>query len=311
MLTVAAMVRETLYATLRFVSWYLEQGADQIVLCFDDPDDPAIEILQNMDRLRCVRITPAFLKSVGMTPDRRFVRRQNKCIQKIYHETDGGWFLHVDGDELLYLEGRTLKEELAQTPNDIRGITFLPAEFLNTGPASTVSSFRLLMSRPQVRKIYGDYTRDMRRRSGLIGHTEGKTATRAGFKDASMRQHFLHFEDLHPIVDRKMGAADGAYLLHFLDQGYDVWRAKLAWRLSARGFSGRLTLRLQEIVDGEDAEAGLRDVYDVIHRADAARLAKLDDQGVLFQHDLKIDTLIARYFPHIDLQRDTMVACTG
>lgn len=308
MLTVAAMIRETLYTTLKFVSWYLEQGADQIVLCFDDPDDPAIEILQEMDQLRCVRVTPEFLASVGMTPDRRFVRRQNNCIQKIYHETDQGWFLNVDGDELLFLEGRTIKHELANTPADVRGVTFLPAEHLNTGLSSSVSSFRLLMSRPQVREIYGDYAKAMQRRSGMVGHTEGKTATRVGFTEGFMRQHYLHFEDGSQIVDRTMGAADGAFLFHFLDQGYDVWCAKLPWRLRARGFNPRLTQRLQEIMDGKDTETELRHVYDVLHVADDVRLAKLRNLGVLFQHDLKIDALISRYFPHIDVKRDTSVA---
>ena len=49
MLTVGAILREPLETTLRFVSWYLDAGADQIVLCFDDPLDPAIEVLRRND----------------------------------------------------------------------------------------------------------------------------------------------------------------------------------------------------------------------------------------------------------------------
>ena len=40
MLTVGCVLKETVPVTLHFVSWYLREGADRILLCFDDPDDP-------------------------------------------------------------------------------------------------------------------------------------------------------------------------------------------------------------------------------------------------------------------------------
>ena len=46
--------------TLTFVAWYLEQGAQKIYLYFDDPGDPALEILAGMDRVVATPCTREF-----------------------------------------------------------------------------------------------------------------------------------------------------------------------------------------------------------------------------------------------------------
>ena len=45
MFSVAAIVNEPLATVHRFVAWYLEQGAQEITLFFDNPDDGAIAAL--------------------------------------------------------------------------------------------------------------------------------------------------------------------------------------------------------------------------------------------------------------------------
>lgn len=299
MLTVCGVLKESLRTTLQFVSWYLEQGADQIILCFDDPQDAAIEVLKDTPKVRCVRCTPEFWRSIGMTVDRRFTRRQNRAVQKFYREQEEGWFLHVDGDELVHLEGRTLAEELKITDPDVRAVQILPVENIQTDQPEGVAHFRLLMSRRAVRRIYTGQHGAMQRRQGLSGHTEGKCATRAGLVDAQMRQHFMHYADGAAIIDRTIGPEEGAYLLHFFDQGYDVWRNKVPWRMSAAGYRGLLGEMMREILDGPEPEEEMRKLYDFMHFFDAERIEKLKQWDAHLSLELDLDGLVTKHFPKL------------
>lgn len=297
MLTVGAVICEPLYTTLRFVSWYLSQGADRIVLCFDNPDDPAIDVLAQAERVTCVRCTEAFWAKCGMSPERRFTKRQNKAMEYFYRRAEPGWFLHVDGDELLHLQGRTLAQTLEYMPTDVRGVLFMPAEEIRVAQPGGRSHFRLPMARPAVRKIYGKYARQMRRRQGLTGHRIGKAATRTGFTTARMRQHHMHFDDRSTLIDRWFGPPEGAFLLHFVGQTFDVWQSKLRWRLSARGFAGPMSNLLAEVMASENSAAELHALYRSLHFFDETRLAQLDEFNVHYAVDLGLDGIIAAYFP--------------
>jgi hypothetical protein len=299
MLTVAAVLKETLQTTLQFVSWYLAQGADEIILCFDDPQDPAIEVLKGIDRVRCVPCTPKFWASVGMTMTRRFTRRQNRAIQSFYYAQTDGWFLHVDGDELVYLKGRTLAEELAHVHDDVRGLRILPAENIQTVEAEGATHFRLPMSRRAVRRIYSERPGAMQKRQGLSGHLEGKAVTRAGLEGVKMRQHSVHLAGGEPVVDLTLGPEDDAYLLHFFDQGYEIWRSKLEWRLSSSGYRGLVDAALREMLAGPTPETALRAFYDHMHLFDDTRLHQLKKNGAHFSLDLNRNALVQRYFPDL------------
>lgn len=300
-LTVGCVLRESLPVTLHFVSWYLREGADRIILCFDDPDDAAIAILKDHPNVDCIRCTEAFWQSIGINPAVRFARRQNLVMSHFYKLQSAGWFFYVDGDELLHLKGRTLRAELEATPKDIRSVTFQPAEHIQSPEMPGAAQFRLAMSRPDVRRVYGPQAGLMQKRQGLSGHTIGKTANRAGQTGLTMRQHFMQHPDGTVVMDRVLGPAEGAYLLHFFDQGYDIWRAKLPWRLASSGFPGRIKVVLNEMLALEDPEPALRALYDQMHVFDNARLAELADCGACLALDMDREALIRQYFPaHVD-----------
>ncbi|MEP5729827.1 MAG: glycosyltransferase family 2 protein [Sulfitobacter sp.] len=296
-LIVGAVMRETLGTTLAFVSWYLREGADCVVICFDDPEDPAINVLRATKNVLCIPCTKGFWRGIGVAASARFPKRQNRAMQFIYRSLKGGWFMNVDGDELVHLKGRTLAEELAQTPGDIRSVTLRPAENIQAPDAPGPVQFRIEMDRDAVNLIYGEHAGMMMKRRGLSGHTIGKTANRAGIKDVIMRQHFLQQADGTVIMDHVIGPQEGAYLLHFFDQGYDIWRAKLPWRLSSSGFTPRARSVLEPILEGQDPDPKLRDIYEHLHVFDAARRAVLSQYDALFELDLDAETLAAKTFP--------------
>ncbi|WP_370400158.1 glycosyltransferase family 2 protein [Sulfitobacter sp. JB4-11] len=299
MLTVGCVLRETLSVTLHFVAWYLREGADRILLCFDDPADPAIAVLKDHPQVQCVPCTEDFWLSIGINPAVRFARRQNLVMSHFYKQQGDGWFFYVDGDELLHLQGRTLAQELDATPGAVRAVTFLPAENIQSPELEGADQFRLVMSREAVRRIYGDQAGLMQKRQGLSGHTVGKTANRAGQAGLVMRQHFMQHPDGTVVMDRVLGPEEGAYLLHFFDQGFDIWRAKLPWRLASSGFPGRIKTVLTEILEGNDPEPALRALYDQIHVFDNARLATLSECGARFALRLDREALIAAHFPAV------------
>lgn len=297
-LTVGVVMREALGTTLAFVSWYLREGADQIVICFDDANDPAITVLEHVPGVYCLPCTPEFWGAIGVVPTARFPKRQNRAMNFVYRSLRGGWFLNVDGDELLHLDGRRLVDELAHVPADVRSLTVRPAENIQTVPNTGPLQFRRLMTRPVARAVYGEYAGMMVKRGGLSGHTIGKTVNRAGIAGVIMRQHFLQNpQDGEVVMDRIIGAEEGGYLLHFFDQGYDVWRAKLPWRLSSSGFTARAANILNPILAGPDPEPELRRVYDNLHVFDAQRLALLKEHDVHFEVGIDFDALIESRFP--------------
>jgi len=296
MLTVGTILREPLGTTLKFVAWYLAQGADRIVLCFDDPADPAIEALEGVEGVECHRCTPAFWESLRIQPHARFTKRQNRAMEFVYRSVSEGWFLNVDSDELIWLDGRTLAEEAADQPAEVRGLTIRPAENIRPAIDTGQFHFRTPMPRWVMRNIYGDLAEAMQARSGLTGHSFGKSLTRAGFRGASVRQHWVTSVKGEVLSDRVIGRDEGAWLLHFFDQGYDVWRHKLPWRLSSRGFRGPMRDVIDSTMQDGD-EAGLRAIYDAMYVFDEARLEKLRHGRSCLDLRLDFSAVLGQYLP--------------
>lgn len=293
-LTVGTILREPASTVMRFVAWYMAQDADRIVLCFDDPEDPAIELFDHVERVECIRCTPEFWHSVGIDPEARFTKRQNRAMAYVYATVADGWFLNVDSDELLHLDGRTLAEEVERQAAEVRAIRVEPVEHLNT-PDSDGTHFRCLMRPWMQRKVYGDLAPAMKPRKGLMGHTLGKSVTRAGLADVVVRQHWVQSAEGEALNDVTLGTGEGAYLLHFVDQGFETWRAKLPWRLSSRGFRGPIREILTDVLQEPDPEPALRRLYDMFFVFDQARLEKLAECGARFDLPLDLDQVVAEH----------------
>lgn len=296
MIMVGAILRESVADTVRFVDWYLDQGVTRIMLCFDNPDDPALSLLKNRAGVVCTRCTPAFWRKIRVDPDTRFTKRQNAAMQFLYDQLKHGWFLNVNGDELVHLKGRTLQQEMHNQPAQVRSLLIRPAERIQSPQTPGVMQFRTAMRPWCCRKIYGDLARAMNKRSGLSGHYIGKSITRAGLSGHKMRQHFLQTPEGAPLTDVVLGPAQGAYLLHFVDHGFEIWRAKLPWRLSASGYRGEMRARLVAALEGPDPEPILRQIYRRQFVFGPAQLATLVRAGAHLAVDLQEHRDLAKHF---------------
>jgi Glycosyl transferase family 2 len=139
-----ATLREPLEKLIHFVNYHLNVGIDHLYLFFDDPDDPAAnkmtdprvtstrcssgywkEQLQRLShgdlqsiRERCPELYKHFMIDLVQPRVTIETRQQiNVAVALRYakrHDLD--WIFHVDGDELVYVPERSLKQELAKVP---------------------------------------------------------------------------------------------------------------------------------------------------------------------------------------------------
>jgi hypothetical protein len=139
-------------------------------------------------------------------------------MQYVYDGLAKGWFLNVDGDELVYLKGRALKQEVSDQPDQVRSVMIRPAERFYCPEAPDEMHFRTIMPPWCCRAVYGEMGAAMQKRKVLSGHWFGKSLTRTGLAQHRVRQHFLQTPEHEALSDVVLDARPGAYLLHFVDQ---------------------------------------------------------------------------------------------
>lgn len=81
-------------------------------------------------RITCVPCTPEFWSGLGMQPDANFPKRQNAALPAAYNAAREPWFLNVDADEFLYVEGRGIGDLLAEQPGNAQALRVTTAEIV-------------------------------------------------------------------------------------------------------------------------------------------------------------------------------------
>jgi Glycosyl transferase family 2 len=295
-LTIVTVAKEPLDITLRFVAWHREQGADHVRIYFDDPDDPAIGWLEHLDWVTAIRCTAEFWQSIGVDPELWFTKRQNAALTHGYRAAEKGWVAVMDADELLFSRAQPIRSFLSGLPPEIRSVRLATAEVVHSDV--TGQHFRTAMNKVQCHALYGEASALVKRNGGLVGHVLGKSITRAALDVAVIRQHFAVQPDGTVISDRTAGHEEGTFLLHLFDSGYDSWRTKLLWRMNSWGFTGRMAEVLRQLQEsGDEGEADLRALYDLLHYLSPERLAMLQGFGSYLEVPEDLMAPARRQFP--------------
>lgn len=279
--TVATIAREPWPILQRFVSWHLAQGAERIILYLDDPQDPAIPRLKGEPRVEMRACTPAYWARHGMDAETRFTRRQRQVLSEAYADTAEGWLLVLDADELMWLRARSIAQTLADLPDTALSLRVKSAEQVRLPDGS--DGFRCPMNRKAVTRIYGEDAPLLRIRYGLVYHPEGKSFHRAGQVGLDMKLHWAHGADGIRTPGPTLGAPEQAHLVHYAAPDYDRWRAKVAWRAGAHGFSQPVKDRLEQIAASAEPEAGYRTLFDRLHSLSQAQATALEAEGRLLR----------------------------
>lgn len=291
-----SLVKEAPDIIKRFVSYHLSVGASRMVLFFDDPKDPCVEMLAHLDRVTAIRCDDSFWRSIGQQPEMRHGRRQNLSTLHGYKSIPDGWVVNLDADEFLYVADRSPAALIAEFPENTPVIRLLPAEqvYLHSDPQKL--AFRLTVDKHTLRRIHGDIASLFARKSGFVGHVEGKSIIRAGQKDIRLRPHWTVDAHSQVIQGAVRGASVDAALLHMNAYSFDDWRSKLAFRLGTKSLPGKLRVHLQECFDKQDEEC-LKATYDSVQYFNAAQEAEFTKIARLMTPELNIAQAVAHYFP--------------
>jgi len=295
---VGAILNESVSDTLRFASWYLEAGAEGLTLLFDDPEDKALSLLADHPKIDVYPATPEFWAKLGRDPADAFTKRQNAALNWIYRNTEEDWLLNVDADEFVLTRDETLTEYLAKQSETVNSIRINVAEVVGTDDPEGFYTFRRPMAKPQVQAVYGENAIYFGpRRMGLIGHSIGKSVTRTALQGVRLRQHWADGPEHLNLRETFIPVQDGIELLHFIGLDYEPWRRKLDWRLKSRGFVNPLKVRINEVKDGPDGEAKLKELHAKLHRLSPSRVQTLLDLGVGFTQQIDFEAIVSKHFP--------------
>jgi Glycosyl transferase family 2/Met-10+ like-protein len=225
-----------------FIAHHLLLGASQIIIYFDDPEDPAVEMVAPIPQVRAIRCDAAFVASRGRHPT-GLPARQKVHARRAYAETTADWIIHIDADEFIAAD-RPIAEVLAGVDGTV--LRLAPFEALATprgGQGDRPEHFYRgsLPGGPRGKRLaeaaYGPFQDCLAH--GMLSHLAGKFFVRTGVPGMALAVH-------GPFLDQARAAhVDTADLriLHFHGGVYETWRRHLDRRLSddAGGtYSGRL-----------------------------------------------------------------------
>lgn len=253
-------LKESPETVMNFVAQHVFMGASEIHLYFDDPADPAFDLVKDIPQVRATRCSAAYWAGLGQRSERHQAR-QKMNAQHAYLRAGTDWIIHLDADEMVSSD-RPMAEVLAGAADDI--LRLPPYEAMaydKAGRNGRPSHFfrGVLPETPQGRRLaaqaYGPFEGALF--SGMLSHAAGKFLVRTGQPGVVLSIH-APYEDgkRRPHLD-----APGVRLLHFHGGDYAHWRARVDYRLSKGAYMGMY-------------QAGHADKEDTLH----ATLSRLKDK---------------------------------
>ena len=222
-----------------FVAHHLEQGAEQIFLCFDDPNDLSLDRLSKVPRVTCIKCDEKHWSRLSAKVGRPKGHRRRQTLNAEFVsnrlcKTD--WITHIDADEfLLPRNENSIVSLLAAVPDHIDAMRILPAEraFKDYYAPGVISLDGIYKLKPDGarnewgRKIYGDLGELFP--NGFQGHEVGKSFKRSRNKNARLNIHFVRHNGEN-IEESKVKQSDGV-LLHLFPASFEDWCYKFERRI--------------------------------------------------------------------------------
>lgn len=293
---VAATVAAPLDQVLAYVAHYLDLGAQRIWLCFDDPDDPAAQVLSDCKRVNVIRCNAEWWEKVAGQRPETHQERQVKNITHITRRAALDWVGHFDIDEFLISEP-LIGNVLAALPPEKLVLRVEPWEALHDpnldADIFTAQHFRRQLASAQqdlVTKLYGPQGGLLEK--GMLSHTVGKCFFRTRQRQMVARIHAARIKgvqvpagDFHPEMA----------LLHFHAQDRSAWLARLPFRLSKGAYQYRPQMQAFLKTASSDQIAQF---YDLIQTARPELLMTLKEHGLLREVRLDLAHKVASRFAH-------------
>jgi hypothetical protein len=268
-ISLTTTIRAPIEESLHFVRYHLSEGVDQIYLFFDDPNDPAIPFLENIEQVVCTKCDEKHWGDID--PRNLSIEERQHYNSRVGLEmartNNQEWIIHIDSDELVYSK-KGIKEYFRTIKPSVQVVNFPTLEAVQHGYEydnvfTDISTFKI--APPQ---IYGNRKdRNVLRLKGayqelakkavtylgyektfsngyIYGHVLGKSATRTSANITRLGNHYPTQEGgkpLNTIVAKK------AWLLHFEVQGMASWHKKWERRYNGEATSTSMPPRTEKI----------------------------------------------------------------
>ena len=282
---VVATVKATPAETMAFAAHHLAVGAHRVWLHFDDPADPAADLMEGKKGVRVIRCDAAYWQRLcGARPDTH-QERQTRNATRLFRRAPVDWVAHLDVDEFLLAQTDvTALLAALPAPQPIARVEPFEALFEPGLPDDiyTARHFRGALRGPdgasQARKLYGDIGPLLR--DGMLSHSVGK----AFFRTAEQGM-VVHIHGARQGGARVPGGGfvPGLGLLHFHAENPERWLGRLAYRLDkgAYQFQPDLQAHLRTLDD-----TGRAQFYQTVQVARPELISGLDTLGQVRRADL-------------------------
>lgn len=282
---------------LAFVAHHLSLGCSRIWLYFDDPQDPAFDLVADLPQVTPVRCDDTRWAATGSRPERH-QNRQSRNAQAAYRACRLPWLGHIDVDEFLW-PSVPVSQVLAALPADQLTLRMEPFEAMHE-PVLPDDIFTARQFRGPLKPrfahlrvpVLGSYAPVLP--EGHLSHTNGKSFFRTGIAGLSPRLHgaFLHKERLPgPPFDPRLR------LLHFHAQDREAWLAALPFRLTRGAYQYHPELQALLAAAGPEEVAFFYDRTQVLP-PDVADLLRAE--GRLIETRLALRPLVEALFPQVN-----------
>jgi hypothetical protein len=305
---VMATLREPVQLAAAFVCHHLDAGATKITLFFDDPDDPAIDIVSQFDRVQVIRCDAAHWRRLATERPATHYLRQIRNAEHASKATETEWLFHLDADEFLYMPDGILPD-LAPLGRRTRWLRVPVAERIWDGSIREDELFGGVFRQPlpggaaDVDRLYGAGHEHLYP-EGMSGHPFGKALMRTD-RPLAPKIHVVN----HHRTGRRLSFRQARHitLLHFDGLSKCHWALKHL-RQVGRLMSGDTVYRgarraiTVDIFNADDPLARAFEWYDTVNRLDPATLARLRAAGGLLEVDPQIADTTARLLPGLPFE---------
>lgn len=236
---VVATVKAALPEVLAFAAHHLDLGARKIWLHFDDPADPAAEVLNGQKGVRVVRCDDNYWRRLCGSRPEKHQERQTRNATRIFRRGPVDWLAHIDVDEFIWPESN-VASVLAQVPKGQDVLRVEPFEALHD-PALPDDIFTARQFRGALRgagaprelaRLYGP--EGLLLRDGMLSHSVGKAFYRCASEGMVIHLHGARLKG-----ERVRGGdfTPGLSLLHFHAENPARWLHRLDFRLERGAYS--------------------------------------------------------------------------
>lgn len=293
---------------LAFVAHHLELGAKRIWLHFDDPDDPAADLLTGRKQIVVVRCDAAYWDALGGRPETHQMRQVRNCT-RVLRRAQLDWIAHIDVDEFI-LADQPIPALLGDLPADRLILRLEPWEALHD-PALPDDIFTATAFRRQIQSadpaeltaLYGPQA--LLLEHGMLSHTVGKCFFRTGIPGMVGRIHGARLNGENVFGGR---FHPDLALLHFHAQNPKAWLGRLGFRLAKGAYQYRPDMQawLQR-ASGPDIETFYHQIQTLTPELRDSLYAK----GLLRIQRLALRDKVRARFPDIAQAQITANAADG